>query len=98
MSVQHNSLLWPQGDPATSARQWQESTVVDLGLEGLINVLNVDGKHDRDIKRIILTPCDDVETIRYRQEIIEDLLAAPELLQHFTKLLPLLSDLTYYAS
>jgi hypothetical protein len=91
------SLLWPRGEP-TTARHWQENAVVDLGLEGIITALNVDGKHEREMKAIILTPCEDVETIAYRQEIIEDLLAAPELLHQFNQLLPLLSDLNYYAS
>lgn len=95
--VQNTSLLWPHGEPINS-REWQDSAVTDLGLDGIIKTLNVDARHEREIKRIVLTPCDDAETIIYRQEIIDDLLSTPDLLAHFTDLLPRLSDLTYYAT
>ncbi len=92
------SLLWPRGESTSINRQWQNSAVNDLGLENVVRALDVDGKHEKAIKAVILSPCTDAETIYYRQEIIEDLLSIPELLQQLMDLLPLMSDLTYYAS
>jgi DNA mismatch repair protein MutS len=94
----HFSLLWPQGEPTTAPNPWQPAIVADLGLEHIIRALNEDGRHERDIKAIFLTPCDDAETIYYRQAIIEDFLNAPELTRAFKELLPKLSDLAYYGS
>lgn len=82
------SLLWPRGEPTGTTRQWQSSAVNDLGLDSIIRALNVDGKHEKAIRSVILSPCMDAETIYYRQEIIEDLLSMPDLLQQLMDLLP----------
>jgi DNA mismatch repair protein MutS len=97
VDVTHVSLLWPHGEPTTSTRNWQSTSIADLGLDSLTSALNIDGKHDGSIRAILLNLCDDADTIRYRQEIIEDLLRAPELLEHFQALLPMVSDVAYYA-
>lgn len=91
------SLLWQQGVPITKPRDWQSTAFADLGLENLISALNIDGKHQREIKTILMALCDDPDTIAYRQEILDDLLASPQLLQQFGDVLPMVSDLTYYA-
>jgi DNA mismatch repair protein MutS len=98
LRVEPISLLWPRGEPAPDATHWLAAAAADLGLEGIGKALNFDGKHERSMRTVILTPCGDAETIRYRQEIIDDLLTIPELLGHFRDLLPLLSDLAYYGS
>ena len=77
VDVTQVSLLWPHGEPKTSARDWQSTSEADLGLDSLTSALNTDGKHDGSIRAILLNLCDDAETIRYRQEIIEDLLRTP---------------------
>ncbi len=41
--------------------------------------------------------CDDAETIRYRQEIFDDLVNIPGLAPQFRDLLPMVADLAYYA-
>ncbi len=92
------SLLWPHGEPISTPRNWQSASISDLGLEPVISALNIDGKHADAMKGILLSLCDDAETISYRQEIIEDLLRTPDLIKHFEDLLPQLTDLTYYAN
>ena len=92
------SLLWPDGSPTPGTKPWQTTTATDLGLEHLINALNVDGRHERDMKAIVLTACNDADTIYYRQEVIEDLLSMPNVLEQFKAALPMLNDLTYYST
>lgn len=91
------SLLWPHAKPSTVPRHWQPHSAADLGLELIIGALNFDGKHADSMKHILLSLCDEPETIRYRQAIIEDFLSAPGLIEQLEALLPQLSDLTYYA-
>ncbi|CAG0968931.1 MAG: hypothetical protein IAE83_02900 [Anaerolinea sp.] len=91
------SLLWPHAKPSMAPRHWQPNSAADLGLELIIGALNFDGKHADSMRHILLSLCDEPDTIRYRQAIIEDFLSAPGLIEQLESLLPQLSDLTYYA-
>jgi DNA mismatch repair protein MutS len=90
------SLLWPNADHPTTRSNWHPNSIADLGLDAIISGFNFDGRHGEAIKNILLTLCNDPETIRYRQEILDDFLGTPDLIQRFEEILPLLSDLAYY--
>jgi hypothetical protein len=91
------SLLWVNGLKPAIERHWQPTSIADLGLDLIINALNIDGKHGAVLKSVLMGLNDDLDTIRYRQEIIEDLLSVPALFSQLEALLPMLSDLTYYS-
>jgi hypothetical protein len=91
------SLLWPDGESKALQRHWQSTSVADLGLESLISVLDLDGKHGQWIEAILMSLCDDAKSIRYRQEIFDDLVNIPGLAPQFRDLLPMVGDLAYYA-
>jgi hypothetical protein len=85
------SLLWPQehhrGSPLSAA------AVADLALERIVRALDVDGQHARVIRPILCELCLDPETIAYRQEIVADLLRAPQLISGLATVLPELQAL-----
>lgn len=72
------SLLWPQGaPPPVQSPAWLD----DLDLDPLLQALDPNGRHHRVVREVLLALTTDVTTIRYRQEILADLLNAPDLRQ-----------------
>ncbi len=92
------SLLKPDLASSSREQRWQPNNPADLGLDLLISTLNVDGKHDRALRDILMALDTDPDTIRYRQEILDDLMRIPSLLADMEGLLPLFFDLAHYSS
>lgn len=94
------SLLWPPGAAAPPPETWlDDNSARDLGLEDTVAgiVRRSSGREDRQaIKDILLQVCRDPDVIRYRQDVVEDLLRYPELAAGFEKLLPKLAELNQY--
>ena len=94
------SLLWPPGATAPPPETWlDENSARDLGLEETISgiVLRSSGREGRQaVKEILLQLCPDPDVLRYRQDVVEDLLRYPELAAGFEKLLPRLAELERY--
>lgn len=92
------SLLYPPGAdkaPARSEGLARRSTV-DLDLDTTIAAL-CDQPDQRDtVSRILRGLCQDADTIRYRQEVLEDLLGDRELAAGLERVLPELCRLTRY--
>jgi hypothetical protein len=90
------SLLWPEGadphaDPDRS--RWGEHTQIDLGIETLAEYISADPKHAKSILSFLLALTTDSDVIRYRQELLEDCLRAPEVLNTLQTLQPALAEI-----
>ena len=94
-SPQPVSLLWPHG---VGKRAFHADTchVGDLSLDRIVDMISFNGRHRDSIRAIFLDLCDDPVILRYRGDILENLLASPELVAGLELALPLLLDLTSY--
>ena len=93
------SLLWPPAEdapPRALTPRLAEQTAADLDLETTVSALGAAHGHAREIRAILLHLCDDPAVIRYRQDVIDDLLAHPELARGLEDLLPRLAELNQY--
>lgn len=91
-------MLYPSGAgraPASSEGLAQRSTV-DLDLDTTIAALCDQPDQRETVSRILLGLCQDADTIRYRQEVLADLLDDRELAAAMERLLPDLCHLTRY--
>jgi DNA mismatch repair protein MutS len=93
------SLLWPGGsEGALPSREgcYNERCTVDLKLDRVARGLALDGRDGSQGRQLLLQLCEDIEVIRYRQEVLEELLGSPELERGLSELLPQLASLQRY--
>jgi hypothetical protein len=67
----------------------------DLELATLVQALDLDGKHSRFVNQVLTTLETEPTVIKYRQEILVELLRLPDLVAALTAVLPPLADLAY---
>ena len=89
------SLLWPRGT-RTATVEIREQSVLDLGLQKLIEFMAFNAKHCDALREIVRSLCQDADTINYRLDIIDELARFPKLVRCIESLLPVLRDLKYY--
>lgn len=93
------SLLWPQGaGHHDSTPRLNVNAIHDLGLEKTIDHLCLDSRYRRDVVSILLALITSTQTIRYRQDILDDLLRCPDLVENMEGIGPRLSELGKYQS
>lgn len=93
-STGYVSLLFPPGMPAAarlSTRELNPAAWHDLGIEHIVSAFNRD--HQRDIQQIFTRLVDDPQVLRYRLDMIDDLLRNPDLVTRLNALLPVLDSL-----
>lgn len=88
------SLLTPPDAPAPLLSPVAPLNEADLGLGPIIRALDVEGLHGRFIGQVLAQLVIDPHVIVYRQDILEDLLQAPDLSEQLFKLLPRLRSLS----
>ena len=92
------SLFYPpdfQPDRQAIRMQLDDHCIKDLDLSKIFAILGA-GKHNAlRVESILSTLCTNPFVIRYRQDILEDLLNFPEFREGFELLLPLLNELAY---
>jgi DNA mismatch repair protein MutS len=88
------SLLW-RGEPVADSEVLGEHAAIDLGIEFLVEQVGFQPHLRRRLQAILRSPLRDPEEIRYRQEILEDCLSNPALLERVRALLPRLAHLGY---
>jgi len=94
------SLLFP---PHLSAEARRSSPVLnaaashDLGIERIVSAFASNMDHQQVIRQIFIRLVDNPEVLRYRQDIIDDLLRNPELADRLTSLLPVLDSLARFS-
>jgi len=90
-----SSLLWPGAapgaPPARRTAHLEPAALEDLGIEDVAAA--APRRHIASIVAVLSNPPIDAETITYRQEIVADLIAAPNLVSALDALLPRLVDL-----
>jgi hypothetical protein len=92
------SLLYPKGLGVSSNQQslfleLSPATAHDLGLEEIIAAFTPDRHSQKEIQALFYRLPRDPDMISYRQAVLEDLLANPELAERFTSLLPVINSL-----
>jgi hypothetical protein len=87
------SLLWPENAPRPESGGYK---MADLHLDSIVRALSIEGRYERHIREILLTPNADARVIAYRQEIIEDLLRSPNLITRLEEALAIIVTLERY--
>jgi hypothetical protein len=87
------SLLWPESRPVTTGGTPVNRSDTDLALGAIVPALDFDGRHRSFIWRILSELNSNPQVINYRQQMLEDLLRLPKLVEGFSKLLPQLGEL-----
>lgn len=90
------SLLWPPDSDTTVSHRADPDVQVDLNVRRLVRALALSPIYEKHVQAILLTLTTDVATIHYRQAVIDDLLAAPELVQEFEGTLETILTLEQY--
>ena len=99
------SLLYPSGvssneHVATEATLFLElspAAVHDLGLDEIIAALTPHREHQKEIRALFSRLPRDPEVIRYRQAVLDDLLANPALAERFASILTVIDSLFQYS-
>jgi DNA mismatch repair protein MutS len=95
------SLLCPKGSGAASdgpdsTLELSPAATHDLGLDEIIAAFTPDREHQKEIRDLFSRLPRDPGVIAYRQAVLDDLLANPELVERFTSLLPIIDSLFEY--
>ena len=101
------SLLYPKGSgvssaghPATDAASFLElspEAAHDLRVDDIVAAFTPDRGHQKEIRDLFSRLPRDPDVIAYRQAVLEDLLANPELAERFASLLPVIDSLVEYS-
>lgn len=90
------SLLWPVG-VGRAAGSMNDAAAADLGIADLARALSLDGRYEARVRQTLLALCDDPAVIAYRQAVLGDLLHNTTLTEALSQLLPVLTQLGFYA-
>lgn len=90
------SLLWPAH--IKEARQFTlpDQTIQDLQIEETINFFDTDRQLRNDVRAVLINPTVDPQIIRYRQEILQDLLKFPQIQKMLEEIWPKITSMTVY--
>lgn len=86
------SLLYPSESPVPQQHRHVPSEV-DLGLTSIVRALDITGQHGRVIAGLLAELNTDPSIIIYRQDVLDELLNQPALIEQLTTLLPALRSL-----
>lgn len=91
------SLLWPPGADTTPCGERLSAGVQrDLSLGPVLDALSAGYTRAADLQELLATLATDPAVIRYRQDVLEDLLNAPALASQFEAFLPKANALDRY--
>ena len=95
------SLFYPKGYDTSlnehdSFIELSPAAAHDLGLDKIIAAFTPDREHQKEIRKLFSRLPRDPQVINYRQAVLDDLLANPELVERFTFLLPVIDSLVEY--
>ncbi|MBN2303121.1 MAG: hypothetical protein JXQ72_01510 [Anaerolineae bacterium] len=85
------SLLWPSGYDRRRIERMprlSQCAADDLDLDRTVEALSGPHGHAKEIRAILLTLCDDPAVIRFRQDVLQNLLDVPELADRLRDTLP----------
>src|ERR1041384_5957302 len=87
---QSSAVSWNGGDEFLALNP---AAAHDLQLDDLIAAFTPDRAHQKEIHDLFSQLPRDPQVISYRQAVLDDLLANPELVERFTRLLPVIDSL-----
>lgn len=87
-SIPTISLFWPPGSEHCTVVRLPEHTASDLDLPTIVTALCLDRYQVDDIRNVLTALCDDLDVIRYRQDVLQDLLEHPDFATQLANLLP----------
>jgi DNA mismatch repair protein MutS len=95
------SLLCPKGSGAASDGpdsflELSSAAAHDLGLDEIVATFTSDREYQKEIRDLFSRLPRDPGVITYRQAVLDDLLANPELVERFASLLPVIDSLFEY--
>lgn len=95
------SLLYPKGfgtpsNGGDTNLELSPAAAHDLGLDEIIAAFTPDREHQKEIRKLFSRLPRDPDVINYRQAVLDDLLANPELADRFASLLPVIDSLVEY--
>ncbi len=94
------SLLYPPGSGSGqrgSSLELSPAAIRDLGIERILAAFTGDREHEQEIRKTFSQLPLDPDVISYRQDVLEDLLANPGLVERFALLLPTIDALFKYS-
>ncbi len=94
------SLLFPKHispDSTDFSSELDPSTWHDLGIEQIVAAFSSNKEHQRDLQQIFTRLVQDPEVLRYRLDILDDLLRNPDLVERLTDLMPAFDSLAHYS-
>src|SRR5215212_9932659 len=92
----HVSLLYPPGISADQQNLFlalNPAAGHDLGLDAILAAFAPEREHQKEIRDLFSRLPRDPQVISYRQAVLEDLLANPEVAEGFASLLPVIDSL-----
>jgi len=90
-------LLWPPGiEERPSSSDLSANSSHDLALENTLFHFDPDPSHRQVIGQILQSMTTDPEVIRYRQDVLDDILTHSQLVERFNDLLPAFDALARY--
>ncbi|HMQ33296.1 MAG TPA: hypothetical protein PKD53_21365 [Chloroflexaceae bacterium] len=92
------SLLWPPGRSPDPAWRLPREVAQDLGLAAIVAAMEPAPGHGEALEAVLFTLCPDPAVIAYRQDVLDDLLAAPALAATLGALLPALDELALFTA
>jgi DNA mismatch repair protein MutS len=94
------SLLYPPGKTSHHSAIFNElgdAARHDLGVDQIAAAFTADREQQKEIRVLLSQLLYDPDTISYRQEVIEDLIRNPELVEHLDSLFPVIDALVKYS-
>jgi DNA mismatch repair protein MutS len=94
------NLLFPRhrfSDSPNLFSRLDPSAWHDLGIEQVVAAFTTNKDHQKEIQQIFTCLIQEPVVLRYRLEIIDDLLRNPELVERLTALLPALDSLAHFS-
>ncbi len=97
-STNNFSLLYPVSAPLAESKNNGVSlrAAKDLGWPSVLAALGIPEQYREAQERLLLDLTTDLQAIHYRQDILDDFLAHPDLVARVEALLPLIESLTFY--
>ena len=93
-NLERFSLLWPEDAGSRATQTLTPTTCADLDLDEVLRTIAGRDRRREAAARAVLTATGaDAATIAYRQGVLRDLLAHPELATRLSAILPLLAEL-----
>jgi DNA mismatch repair protein MutS len=98
--MEHFSLLWPPGtltDAQSQRNELEPGTLRDLGIDYLLKGFSYEPDQQKAVRQVLVSLISDPRVIRYRQDVLTELLEKPSLAEKLQALLPVIESLVRFS-